>query len=824
MSGLKLSSGKYIGLFTFILFVGLIFVAQWHTASPLTAALAEKPVVEQNNMGGLISPTVPTGHFETVFLPDTGVHVVADATTIYSGLYRSKNGGETWQLMTDPAYYANEVQILPSPNFSQDETLFARLDYGTDSLRISHNGGESWSSPQEQFSGIPYTMAVSPDFISDETLFAALASPLRLAVSHDQGEHWDDMAPLPTDGSIQEIVVSPSFAQNQTLYAKAYSPDVVGWVDSLWLSTNGGNNWVQADNGLGTQVGTSIYDIDVAAINASTDAFFATTSLGTTFSSDGGQTWYLLSEKTFWQIAVPPNVSVSLTFWGVESVPPYSLLQTTDLGETWQTVILENAASVSVSPTFLDDQTIYARASSGLWVTRNGGGIWKIASSPAMMQMYFSTNQVLPSPNYEEDGIIFATTGLMTPFENGVILRSEDYGRSWTTSQISGTSSVRLAISSNFVNDQTVFAIRNNHLYQTTDAGDVWNLLPTPLPSSYQSYRNLIYLSPNYPSDHTIFIKVGDNFNDALYRSEDGGMSWENIYDMDLSITDFAVSPEYPTAPTIFVTAADLYGAEIFRSDDGGTTWNVLDDPPLPAVPNEFIIELSPRFDQDGILFVVESGEVGGGGLESRVYRSNDRGESWEDITGPDLTYYIAGLAVSPNFDQDQTIIVSILGESVFMSEDAGVTWHPLSGAGNLDIGLSLAYQDGLLRPFVGATGVFFYEWPEPNLPSIFSIPLEPGNTTPQSITFPFTDVDNTQPVWETSETADWLTIDPISGTLDMPLTLTADPTLITETTSVSLTLHITYSAQQTKSYIIMSTAFFADNHIYLPVIWKSTP
>src|SRR5690606_30395539 len=116
--------------------------------------------------------------------------------------------------------------------------------------------------------------------------------------------------------------------------------------------------------------------------------------------------------------------------------------------------------------------------------------------------------------------------------------------------------------------------------------------------------------------------------------STDNGASWvQLITNMSNAITDFAISPGYPADPTLYLS---VYNDGLYRSTNGGTSWNLL---PQPDTPTSFAVALSPNFVQDNTLFIAENGNSGGG-----VYRSTNRGNTWTDVTGPYLAYFVHGL------------------------------------------------------------------------------------------------------------------------------------------------------------------------------------
>ena len=137
-----------------------------------------------------------------------------------------------------------------------------------------------------------------------------------------------------------------------------------------------------------------------------------------------------------------------------------------------------------------------------------------------------------------------------------------------------------VSVSPGYASDGTVFAAYENQtlalagLYQTTDRGVTWTLLP-----GLTGGRSLT-LSPAYTSDHTVFIGNGDR----LYKSTDGGGSWNSYLiappEDGFFLFELAASPAYASDHALFATG---YGrvrrSARFGAVAGGGLGHELDHP-----------------------------------------------------------------------------------------------------------------------------------------------------------------------------------------------------------------------------------------------------
>ncbi|MEM7130262.1 MAG: hypothetical protein AAF702_28290 [Chloroflexota bacterium] len=149
------------------------------------------------------------------------------------------------------------------------------------------------------------------------------------------------------------------------------------------------------------------------------------------------------------------------------------------------------------------------------------------------------------------------------------------------------------------------------------------------------------------------------------------------------SIWHIAVSPTYAEDQTILVQLSGQNGGT-FRTTDRGESWiKLIDRLPQPDSLSGagLAFAFSPSFASDQTLFVAGSaGEHKGHG----VLRSTDGGLTWIHLWNGLTHLRTESLAISPNFEQNQTVLVqsayyhvdeSESGHSIFQSTDGGLHW-----------------------------------------------------------------------------------------------------------------------------------------------------
>ena len=237
--------------------------------------------------------------------------------------------------------------------------------------------------------------------------------------------------------------------------------------------------------------------------------------------------------------------------------------------------------------------------------------------------------------------------------------------------------------------DHSEYYVGSGHgsLWKTTNSGITF----TPVFDGQKSYAiGAISINPENPN--IVWVGTGENNNqnnviygDGIYKSEDGGKSWNN---MGLKKSDqiggIVIDPD--NSNIVYVAA---YGSSrnaggdrgIYKTIDGGKTWErVLY---VSEYTGCFEIHMDPRYSN--ILYAVAHQRMRnlytgvGGGPESGIYRSLDGGTTWEKMkTGlPSEDVGRIGLAISPaNPDVVYAIIeATAKDKGVYKSVDRGVSW-----------------------------------------------------------------------------------------------------------------------------------------------------
>ena len=212
-------------------------------------------------------------------------------------------------------------------------------------------------------------------------------------------------------------------------------------------------------------------------------------------------------------------------------------------------------------------------------------------------------------------------------------------------------------------------------VYRSLDGGTTWQHMGL---RDTQTIGRIV-IDPRDPN--RVFVAAlghlwGPNEQRGLYRTKDGGKSWQKVLAVDdnTGAVDVAIDRDgrtlvaatYQRRRRAFGFAGSGPGSALWRSLDGGDTWERLTTANgLPAGDLGRIGVAIAASEPDVLYAVIESRNGG-------VFRSNDRGRTWtrQSSTNQRASYY-SQIRVDPN-DANR---VWLLATNIFSSVDGGKTF-----------------------------------------------------------------------------------------------------------------------------------------------------
>ena len=539
------------------------------------------------------------------------------------GIYRSTDDGWSWSKMNE-GLVQTKVRAMAA---SADRVILATTDAR---VYMASPGGSGW----KQIHGHPEKVTMVWTGPQGRLVFGDAKG--HLFESTDEGATWTETFHRPDpagvtafhettsssaqltgfgtagifisteSGNTAASVESNSGITDQRITHFASKPDgtlfAVSWNDGVFRSTDGGKSWKVGEEGLttdeqGDRRGLPQFTVlrvaqDGSLFLAGYDGLFHSTDDGTTWTEIETLPQTLLIDFDISPDFVNDLELVAITYWK-------GAARSRDAGRTWEPINgdlspsfwtqakrlrtgndeyaqIQRFHSITYSPDYVLDRTIYAGLRNWFLISKDGGDSW----DQIELTQFAEGEDVIPdrlrfSSNFASDGtMLFCCRFGEGKTRAGAVFRSTDRGHTWKeVLRADGKYMQSLALSPNFAEDGTGYvstAQGGNHsqVFRTTDGGLTWKEITGDL--TFADFGAELAVSPDFASDNTVW--AGTEL--GLWRSRSAGDTWERLktdaFSEDGFIDMIALSPASLPERRIIVT---VKGEGMFQSSDDGATF-----------------------------------------------------------------------------------------------------------------------------------------------------------------------------------------------------------------------------------------------------------
>lgn len=576
-------------------------------------------------------------------------------------------------------------------------------------------------------------------------LYSVLIFPYN---THSQSDRWV-RSNGPFGGTVHHVAVHP---HSDDIIA-------TGLEDGLYITSNGGLTWIKNEFihhpmhsiVMVTTNSISLFIISSFGIHKSTnmggtwnqlcsfevfgcvvdtnnpDIIYAGSTQGKVcITTDSGFSWIHHDTGSKWPItslAVSPH-DPNIIFAGTQGDWDFDgdgLFKTTDVGHTWSKTSLpcSNITSILIDPK--NTMIIYVGTlRGGLYKSIDEGITWETANAGfdeyiSVWDLKFTSDNQLYAVWSSPYGLYRSIDGGMSwyPIEiGGVTIENicyytistsnseylyigSDYGLLKGTStggkfSLIGVKPVEImSICINPYETNTLYAIGRG-IFKSTDRGNSWELFNR---GAKIYFGHAITIDPT--NSEVLF--AGDyGPHGAVYKTENGGLTWTQTSLTDVAVNDIVINPNNPNI--IYAGGLeDPFLGGLFKSLNTGTSWDTLSN----YINNAIVkcIEVDP---EDPLIIYVGTQQDG-------IYKSIFGGSSWFQVNNglppPSKFFgYINDIAIDPS--QPNILYAGVAEAGVYKTTNGGYRWYSFNeGLTNLDVRVIVIDPHHTHRVFVGTYG-----------------------------------------------------------------------------------------------------------------------
>ncbi|MCC7245413.1 MAG: T9SS type A sorting domain-containing protein [Saprospiraceae bacterium] len=523
-----------------------------------------------------------------------------------AGVYESADNGLNWKWNDYPGTIHTEAALA----LANDGWLWY---FNFDRLSRSSNNGQTWIDVLDEGSTWTSTNVTATTVLDSGAIMLGIRGG-NIVRSLDSSRTATNVL----TGSFNSLIRNP---QNGHLYAWKTAA-TAGQINPIRRSINNGQTWAIWENDALT-TGKNITGIAFSP----NGSVFLVTNGNLLRSDDDGVTWV--------ELAIQPSHVVATNtgrlLAEVQSSPTFS----DDNGATWQPLSYKDMRKFAVMP----DGTIFTEYQySGLYRSNDDGNTWQFSAYGmpnhvgAIKMHFFQDNHVMA---ITKEGVFYSENGANNwTMRRSTLGNEEDFYPGWQ---------------SVIVSDSAICIVIKDSLLKSADRGQTWQNITPP------QFANNIDFTGFGVVDNVLFFRFLDaDYNSITLRSEDSGVSWQNLGTIEINNPVMAPDGSFWS----FASSNALY-----KSTDRGLTWSPIVAPSLSGG----FFRIMPLLNGDILL-------LGGG----KVLRSQNNGITWTTTN----QNYMSNVGLALVINDTQLLVTGTqVGNSDIhlLSVDNGYTWRILS-------------------------------------------------------------------------------------------------------------------------------------------------
>lgn len=596
------------------------------------------------------------------------------------GVFKSRDAGQNWEYLGLPdSYHISEIAVDPT---NPDIVFVAVLGHfwspnENRGLYRSKDGGKSWERILyvDAFTGANDVVISQAD---PTVIYASLWSNYPdvcgpnsgVYTSKDGGDSWTKCVNgLPSGDFVGRIGLAVSYQNPDKVYALVdnRNPKLKN-AGEVYKSVDGGENWLRShQEDLQFLAGLGWYFAD-CYVNPQNDEEFWGLGVRLIHSTDGGRSFQGVQGKVFHHNpsrAIPLHLD-HCELW-INPLNPNQLMlgndgglyMSYDKGQNWRhynnipagefyDISVDQQEPYLVYGGVQDDASVFGPSKEWNPLYPDGWNyIW--------LDAWSGGDGCVTYPDPQDPNIIY------TSYQNGGIFRKDMRADRSTAIKPRLPKGIEGELNYNFIAPYLVSAHQpsrlyhaGNYLFRSENRGDNWTLISPDLSLSSDPRRNSLAAGSvaESPLDEN-YLFIGTDHG-AFWMTQDGGKSWEErseglpiAYIRSIQASSFNKNRLYLTATGINY---DDLSRQIYTSDDLGKTWRSIGS----NLPDEIMNCILEDPNLENLLYA--------GGYRG-TYVSLNRGESW-NLLGINLAATcVSDLVIQ---EQERELVMGTHGRGIY--------------------------------------------------------------------------------------------------------------------------------------------------------------
>jgi len=442
------------------------------------------------------------------------------------------------------------------------------------------------------------------------------------------------------EGGDDMVIIAMASNNPSTLYTGSHS--------NLFKTTDKASNWTLNN----TFPNEKIFRIIINPKNNNTIYVLTTSNIYK--SIDEGNNWNKITnnivkgEKEAFYLLEINKSNPDIIYLG--SHHPGKIYMTSDGGDNWEDITgdldTEKIGVISVS-----DNDLYIGAggslmgeSGELYHSNNNGKKWDKVNCGQSEETFVSS--IYSSPN--KDVIL---VGFGDPYnrmwhnvvgyeKGGYLFRSIDNGKNWSEVLIPTKLDSYINFLKNSFDSNTIF-LSTDALYKSEDKGITWDEINTPCFTKYPCFDfKEIAEDPN--NENEIYIPFGS----GVMKSSDLGETWDLAQEgiIGSAVTNLVIDPS--NSQRLYAGTMAFASGGVQMSNDGGKTWDLISD---QGIDHPYIDEIGINPSRTNEVYAISD--------KNHVFKSTDYGENWNELITPTGGQ---GIELQPGFRFESVSTISV--------------------------------------------------------------------------------------------------------------------------------------------------------------------